>query len=261
MTVQEKRTMTTKILATRLITFVLLTVAIAACASPAQAPASPTALLFVTETLPALPTGTVSVSTPAVDTPVPTTDNSTAQPIATATSAPASNATPASSANFCADPQVTALIDSLKKAVTTADGPLLASLVSPASGMDVAFYHNGNVVNYDQEHAKFLFETTFEADWGTHPASGEEKTGSFHDVVVPELVKSFGQPYTLYCNELKHGGASYPVTFPYKKDYYSVYYPGTNANGNMDWHTWVVGIEYVNGKPYVYALEQFFWEP
>ncbi len=29
----------------------------------------------------------------------------------------------------------------------------------------------------------------------------------------------------------------------------------------MDWHTWVMGIEYVSGKPYVYALIQFFWEP
>jgi len=127
--------------------------------------------------------------------------------------------------------------------------------------MDVAFFHNGNVVNYDLEHAKFLFETTFEANWGIHPASGEEKIGSFHDVVVPELVKSFGQSYTLHCNELKHGGASYPVTFPYDKGYYSIYFPGTEANGNMDWHTWVTGIEYVNGKPYLYALTQFFWEP
>jgi hypothetical protein len=29
----------------------------------------------------------------------------------------------------------------------------------------------------------------------------------------------------------------------------------------MDWQTWVAGIEYVNGKPYLYALMQFFWEP
>ena len=156
---------------------------------------------------------------------------------------------------------MTALIDSLKKAVTTADGPLLASLVSPASGIDVAFFHNGNVINYDQEHAKFLFETTFEANWGVHPASGQEKVGSFHDVVIPELVKIFNQPYTLHCNELTYGGASYPVNFPYKKDFYSIYFPGTEANGNMDWNTWVAGIEYVNGKPYLYALTQFFWEP
>ena len=25
--------------------------------------------------------------------------------------------------------------------------------------------------------------------------------------------------------------------------------------------TWVMGIEYVSGKPYIYALIQYFWEP
>ena len=244
---------------TRFLGVALLTVMLTSCASAAPAAMTPTPLIFATETLPVIVTNTTSPLTvvpPMAETPVttPATGDSTAVSAITPTA-------PAPAANFCADPQVTALIDSLKKAVTTADGPLLASLVSPTNGMDVAFFHNGTVVKYDQEHAKFLFETTFEADWGAHPASGEEKIGSFHDVVVPELVKSFGQPYTLHCNELKYGGASYAVTFPYQKDFYSIYYPGTDANGNMDWYTWVVGIEYVNGKPYIYALTQFFWEP
>ena len=248
-----------KILYTRVIAIAVLTIILTACGSAPAAPATPTPLIFATETLPVIVTDTTSPLTivpPTAVTPgtTPVTGDSTAVPGVTPT-------VPAPAANFCQDPQVTALIDSLKKAVTTADGPLLASLVSPASGMDVAFFHNGNVINYDQEHAKFLFETTFEANWGAHPASGEEKVGSFHDVVAPELVKIFNEPYTLHCNELKYGGASYPVTFPYKKDFYSIYFPGTEANGNMDWNTWVAGIEYVNGKPYLYALTQFFWEP
>ena len=249
--------MNTKRFGTRALITTVVTILAACAPSATQAPAAtPSPILFANETLPVISSPTASIATSVADTAVPATGGETTTvPEATSTSAPVS------SADFCKDPQVTALIDSLKKAITTNDGALLSSLVSPSSGMDVAFYHKGNVVNYDQEHAKFLFETTYEADWGAQPASGEEKVGSFHDVVVPELVKSFGQPYTLYCNELKHGGASYPVTFPYKKDYYSIYYPGTDANGNMDWHTWVVGIEYVSGKPYIYALTQFFWEP
>ena len=241
-----------KILYARIVTIVVLSLVLTACGSVPAAPETPTPLIFVTETLPVITTATTSPLTVVPATPA--TGDATAVPAFTPTA-------PVSSANFCQDSQVTALIDTLKKAVTTADGSLLASLVSPTSGMDVAFFHNGNVINYDQEHAKFLFETTFEANWGAHPASGQEKVGSFHDVVVPELVKIFNQPYTLHCNELKYGGASYPVTFPYKKDFYSIYFPGTEANGNMDWNTWVAGIEYVNGKPYLYALTQFFWEP
>lgn len=143
----------------------------------------------------------------------------------------------------------------------TANGELLSSVVSPTNGMDVRYLRYGTVVNYDPGHAKFLFETTFPVDWGAEPGSGAQKSGSFHDVIVPELVEIFNQPYTLYCNELKHGGASYDVSWPYDKDHYSIYFPGTEANGNLDWRTWVAGIEYVDGRPFIYALGQFFWEP
>ena len=239
--------MNIKILSILLIGIAVLT----ACASPAQTAPTPTLLVFMTPTLPAAPGSSQLTASPGAAQP-------TANPL---TTAPALTVTSSAPANLCADPQATALIDSLKTAVNNADGPLLAALVSPTNGMDVAFFHNGTVINYDQAHAKFVFETTYQADWGPHPASGQEKIGSFHEVVVPELKNSFAQAYTLHCNELKHGGASYPVTFPYNKGFYSIYFPGTDANGNMDWHTWVVGIEYVNGKPYIYALIQFFWEP
>jgi hypothetical protein len=168
---------------------------------------------------------------------------------------------PPGTGNICTDPQVPALIDSLKNAVLNSDGPLLASLVSPASGMDVRYFRDGTVINYRSDQAKFLFETTFEVDWGTAPGSGEMKRGAFHTVVVPDLVRLFNQPYTLHCNELKYGGATYQPEFPYDKGFYSIHFPGTQANGNMDWHTWVAGIEHVDGRPYVYALMQLFWEP
>ena len=142
-----------------------------------------------------------------------------------------------------------------------ADGALLSSLVSPSRGLDAANFRDGNVINYTPEQAKFLFETTFEVNWGAAPGSGADKIGSFHDVIVPELVKAFNQPYTLHCNELKHGGATYEVSWPYQGDFYSIYFPGTETNGSMDWHTWAVGIEYINSKPYIYALIPYFWEP
>ncbi len=230
--------MNTKTLSTFLLGFILLT----GCALRA----TPTPL-------PILPTSTFSLS--AVPFPLTLTP-------AAVTSLPGGTAAPVSStAGFCTDPQVTALIGSLKTAVLNSDGALLSSLISPTRGMDVAFLRDGTVITYDQEHAKFLFETTFEVDWGAMPGSGLPKKGSFHDVVVPELVKAFNQPYSLYCNELKHGGASYELVWPYQGDFYSLHFPGTETNGNMDWHTWVIGVEHVNNQPYIYALMQFFWEP
>ena len=180
----------------------------------------------------------------------------TLTPVFTPTATPIPPVAP----TVCTDPAVLSLIDSLKRSMLTADGELLGSLVSP-DGMEVRYFRNSNVVTYSPYQASFLFETTFEANWGNDPASGLEKVGSFHDVIVPELVTIFNQSYTLHCNEIRHGGATYDVTWPYDKDFYSIYYPGTEANGNLDWHTWVVGVEYDNGKPYIYALMQFYWEP
>ena len=235
--------MNIKTLPAFLLGFSLIAVIVTACASPAtQAPATPTFL--------ALPTSTLFIGTPP---PVGQTPG--------VTPLPGTTVAPPNPATICGDPQVTAMIDSFKKAILTADGTLLSSLVSPSRGMDVAFFRDGTVITYKPEHAKFLFETTFEVDWGTEPGSGAMKRGSFHDVVVPELVRIFNQPYTLHCNELKHGGATYEMVWEYQNEFYSIHFPGTPENGNMDWHTWVMGIEYVSGKPYVYALIQFFWEP
>lgn len=162
---------------------------------------------------------------------------------------------------FCADPQPVTLINSLKTSMLTSDGTLLGSLVHPSRGMDVRYFRDGNAINYTVEQAKFLFETTFEAEWGIEPGSGLPKKGAFHDVVVPKLIELFNQPYTLHCNELKHGGATYNPVFPYEDDFYSVHFGGSDPFGFLDWNTWAVGIEYKNNQPYIYALIQFFWEP
>ncbi|HZM20531.1 MAG TPA: hypothetical protein VFC02_02240 [Anaerolineales bacterium] len=238
---------------TRLITTVVLVgfVLLTACTSPS--PATPTLAQPASATPPQTSGTLIPTATPPLS--LPTSISSTAIPTLTL-----SIPSPVTS-NICADPQVTAVIDSLKTAMLNSDGPLLSSLVSPQRGLDVANFRDGTVINYRPDQAKFLFETTFEVNWGPAPGSGEDKIGSFHDVIVPESVKAFNQPYTLHCNELKHGGATYDVSWPYDGDFYSIYFPGTEPNGFMDWHTWAAGVEYTNNKLYLYALIPYFWEP
>lgn len=168
----------------------------------------------------------------------------------------------ASPSSFCSDNQVSVLLGNFKSAVLTSNGPLLASLVSPTHGMDVRLFRNGRVVNYDAEHAKFLFTSTFVADWGLAPASGLDTRGSFHALILPALVDVFSRSYTLSCNQVQAGGTTYRATWPYTGiDFYSAYYPGTAANGNLDWHTWLMGIDHAGRKPYLHAIMQFLWEP
>jgi hypothetical protein len=135
-------------------------------------------------------------------------------------------------------------------------------MVSPTHGMDARLYRDGRVVNYDQQHAKFLFESTFVVDWGAAPGSGLETTGSFHTLIVPSLLDVFNKNYTLTCNQIQVGGTTYQAVWPYPgTHFYSAYYPGGQGNGSLDWHTWLLGMHYVNGKPYLYAIMQFLWEP
>jgi hypothetical protein len=235
--------MNTKTLPAFLIGLVLLAAVLTACVRSATPP-------LATPTFLALPTSTLFIGTPP-----------TAAQAPGVTPLPGTTVAPPNPTSICSDPQATVMIDSFKSAILKSDGVLLSSLVSPSRGMDVAYFRDGTVITYRPEHAKFLFETTFEVDWGNEPGSGALKRGSFHEVIVPALAQLFNQPYTLHCNELKHGGATYEMTWPYQNEFYSIHFPGTQPNGNLDWQTWVMGIEYVTGKPYVYALMQFFWEP
>ncbi len=207
-------------------------------------------------------TPTANPSTAALAYPNPQLTATTSITIPQAPPATAPVVTSGPESSFCSDAQVPVLIGNFKSAALTSNGPLLASLVSPTHGMDARLFRNGRVVNYDAEHAKFLFVSTFVVDWGAAPASGLETSGSFHDLFVPPLVDVFGRTYTLGCDQVLVGGTTYQAAWPYTGiDFYSVYYPGTASNGNMDWHTWLLGIHYVGGKPYLYGIMQFQWEP
>jgi hypothetical protein len=225
---------------------VLILLTLAACSVPVDAPPLPTALPSDT------PQPTVFV--PLTFTPIPLLTQVATQP---PTSSP-----PLTPYPFCDDPRARELILSFSKAIANKDGALLSSLVSPATGMDVRFYRDGNVVKYDVEHAKFVFETTFRADWGLSFGSGEPTLGSFQEIILPSLQKVFTSSAVLVCNQIKVGGANYQALWPYEgMNYYSVHFPGTEANGGLDWETWAVGMESSTGRPMLAALVHFVWEP
>lgn len=196
---------------------------------------------------------------PATDTPqaaVIFAETFTPIPILTQTSVP--TLPPA----FCNDSRGPDLIKSFATAIASKDGTLLSSLVSPSRGVDVLFFRDGKAVNYDVEQAKFVFETTFQADWGLSFGSGEPTLGSFQEIVWPSLQVVFTPSAELICNQLKVGGATYVPEWPYPYlDYYSVHFSGTDPFGGLDWQTWGVGMDNADGKLYVAALVHYVWEP
>jgi hypothetical protein len=167
-------------------------------------------------------------------------------------------------ASSCADGRVGTLIANLDHAFTVGDGVQLASLVSPAHGMNVRLWRYGNAnITFFPKDARWVFNSTYEHKWGQAPGSGLDTNGSFHVVVLPKLQDVFNAVYTLTCNSLgtapQYGLQPWPAEFA-NINYYTVYKPGT-PGVDLDWRYWLVGVEYVQSQPYVFGLIHFQWEP
>jgi len=246
----------------KVLTAVMCLVLLTACSLPQSTPAVPPSPTFFV--LPTFPLATPTVVTPTPS--LPTAAFVTVAPSTLAVTTPlpglvTSGVTPVSPAAFCADTAPQALIANLQSALQSSNGPALAALVSPVSGMEASRYRYGRTVTYDQRHAQFLFISTFQVKWGPAPGSGQQTVGAFHQVVLPAWLRVFNNSYSLSCNTLQVGGTTYNAEWLYPGvNYYSVHFPGTSANGNMDWATVVVGMQNVNGKYYIQAVMFFEWE-
>jgi len=166
-------------------------------------------------------------------------------------------------ATFCTDTRVDTLLADLKNALVNRDGEKLRSLVSPAHGISLTYLRGATVANYSQEEAGWLFQSTYETNWGPHPGSGMELKGTFSGEVLPKLLEVLNSSYTKTCNALQTGGTTYTAVWPsaYKNiNFISLHKPGTPGT-ELDWRTWLVGIEYVNGKPVLFSLDHLMWEP
>jgi hypothetical protein len=160
------------------------------------------------------------------------------------------------------DDKILLTLSSFEQAITGSDGVLLASLVSPRHGLDVWLYRTGNPINFDAEHTRWVFESTYVHDWGAHPASGLDIQGSFQEVVLPNLRDMYNDGHEVHCNERGVPGwniSAWPDEYT-NLTVYKIYKPPT-PGVDLDYRIWLAGIEYVGGKPYLFALIQFIWTP
>ncbi|RME87347.1 MAG: hypothetical protein D6770_09530, partial [Anaerolineae bacterium] len=165
---------------------------------------------------------------------------------------------------FCADARVPALLDALGEALIAEDGERFAALISPEHGLDLRYWRYGTVANYSPEEARWVFQSTYRVRWGAEPGSGKETVGTFREVPLPALVEVFTAHHERYCNDPGITALFAPQPWPeeyHGLNYYTVYRPGSEQYGGLDWRAWLVGVEYVRDTPYLFALIHFQWEP
>ena len=165
---------------------------------------------------------------------------------------------------FCGDARVTTLIENLASAVKATNDDILASLIHARHGLDARLWRYGTVANYSLEEASWIFESEYEVDWGPAPGSGEDTLQTFSEALLPYLKEVFSTNYELHCNDTLNL-ANFSLE-PWPPEYaninfYTVYKPGTEQYGGLDWRAWTVGVEYVEGTPYLFSLIHYQWEP
>ncbi|HKI52821.1 MAG TPA: hypothetical protein VJ987_01755, partial [Anaerolineales bacterium] len=161
---------------------------------------------------------------------------------------------------FCADTRIAPLIEKLKTSMNQSDGLLLSQQVSPAHGMNVHLWAYQQPVHLNTEQAIGAFVSTDIYNWGSGP-SGMDDLGTFKDVIQPKMLDVLNAPnMETYCDSLDK---VYPLAQPWPYPgihYYNLYKPGTPGT-ELDYRTWLIGIEYYKGEPYIYGMVNIVWEP
>jgi hypothetical protein len=161
---------------------------------------------------------------------------------------------------FCRDPRVPALIDTFFAALRERSGEALARTISPRRGLVLRHdWWNPEIVIAAAE-VPGLMQRVDEVVWGTQRGSGAPIAGSFRDRWLPEVDALLGATPEESCNRLLGGETTIAPAWPSeyaRMNFLSYYFPAPNTGTKFSWRSWAVGIEYVDGVPYVAILIRY----
>lgn len=160
---------------------------------------------------------------------------------------------------FCADGRIPAMITQWKGAVNSSNGASFAALVSPSRGMLLTYRPSFYTARYTPQTAQSIFADMTSVNWGAG-ASGIPDVGTFAQIVQPDMADLLNSNYQLLCEDVSYAGM-YVNPWSYNNiRFYAVQKPAT-PGVDFDWKVWLVGFEYVDGKPYFFGMRRYVWEP
>lgn len=161
---------------------------------------------------------------------------------------------------FCDDPRVPDLINRFIVAVHGRDGAQLAQLVSPRRGLIVRHdWWNPEVV-FEPAEVSLIFQDPVARVWGVNRDSEQVISGAFREVILPRMEDVFSVAPEQSCNQLVVGTSAQAAQWPseYTNLNYLSYHRPAPAPGNaLNWRSWALGIEYVDGQPFLAVAVQY----
>ena len=162
--------------------------------------------------------------------------------------------------DFCQDARVNSLLDDFNRVLADEDGGLLTGLVNPERGLTLRHDWWNPDVLFTPDRVRELFTDLSEVDWGVLSGSQFPIHGSFRQIIVPQLEDVFTGSMEIACNQMIAGATSQPAVWPEcfsNMNFYAFYRPSLEGGNQFDWRTWAIGIEYVNGQPYLSVMIQY----
>jgi len=160
---------------------------------------------------------------------------------------------------FCQDPRAIELANQFILALQNLDGPQLAQLASPKRGLIIRHdWWNPEVIT-EPSSLSHLFQDEAEQDWGVNRDSGLAITGSFNGVILPQLLDVFSVPPSFSCNRIATGNTAEAIAWPaeYTNLNFISFHRAAPSPNSLNWRTWALGVEYVDGSPYLAVLVQY----
>jgi photosystem II stability/assembly factor-like uncharacterized protein len=161
---------------------------------------------------------------------------------------------------FASDPRALALINTVKESLNNANGTQFCGMLHDPHGLRLYYMKYNDPRYYTTDQACNIFSDTTVFDWGPGPGGSVNLVGTFSDAFKPKLLDVFNASYVAEPNSLTYVSMyTNPWLYP-QWNFFNVYRPGTPGI-ELDWRAWLVGIEYVNGYPYITTMLHYTWEP
>lgn len=159
--------------------------------------------------------------------------------------------------DFCSDQRVFDLLNSLRSAIEQEDDFRLSKMLNENRGLAVRVNWYSPEVRFTVEEAMDLFSNPDQIEWGVMADSGLALVGTFRDMMFPKLEDVFLRSPEATCNALKFGSTAGKIVWPEELanlKFYGIYRSAESDGNEFDWRSWAVGIEYVDGNPYIAVL-------